>query len=67
MKKQLTVAAVIIMLTSSCSKVLDESVFNGQISLIDDVVKVEKLTPEEIKLDGPFWGIPTVCDSFIIF
>jgi hypothetical protein len=35
--------------------------------LVDDVVKVEKVTPEEIKLDGPFWGVPTVCDSFIIF
>jgi hypothetical protein len=66
-KKRLTVAAVIIMLAGSCSKVSDDSCFNGQISLTDDAVKVEKATLEEIKLDGPFWGIPTVCDSFIIF
>jgi hypothetical protein len=35
--------------------------------LTDDAVKQEKVIPEEIKLDGPFWGVPTVCDSFIIF
>ncbi|MDR0714297.1 MAG: hypothetical protein LBF89_08585, partial [Bacteroidales bacterium] len=67
MKRRLTVAAVVILLTGSCGRVSDDSCFNGQISLIDDAVKVEKVIPEEINLDGPFWGTPTVCDSFIIF
>ncbi|MDR0743814.1 MAG: TolB-like 6-bladed beta-propeller domain-containing protein [Tannerella sp.] len=66
MKKRLTVAAVVILITGSCGRVSDDSCFNGQIRLIDDI-KVEKITPEEINLDGPFWGNPTVCDSFMIF
>jgi hypothetical protein len=35
--------------------------------LIDDPFKAEKITLEEIELDGAFYGIPMVCDSFMIF
>jgi hypothetical protein len=67
MKKRLTVTAVIIMSAGSCGRVSDDSCFNGQINWIDDTCKVEKVTLREVELDGAFYGIPTVCDSFMIF
>jgi hypothetical protein len=45
----------------------NDSIFNGKISWVDDTCKVEKVTLKEIDLDGAFYGIPTVCDSIMIF
>jgi hypothetical protein len=45
----------------------NDSIFNGKISWVDDTCKMEKVTLREIELDGAFYGVPTVCDSFMIF
>jgi hypothetical protein len=68
MKKRLIITIVIVIMSlSSCRRGLDDTCFNGQIKLIDDDVKVEKVALKEVTLDGAFWGFPTICDNFIIF
>jgi hypothetical protein len=58
---------LITVILTGCHKSSDDSVFNGEIRLIDDVLKTEKVKLKEVKLDGPFYGVPSVCDSFMIF
>jgi hypothetical protein len=49
-------------------KILDKDIFTGTIQTFNDIEKVEYLSAtEETVLDGPFYGIPAVYDSLMIF
>jgi hypothetical protein len=63
----LAIVTTVIITGCNNSSNSNDSNFNGKISWIDDTCKEEKVTLKEIELDGAFYGIPSVCDSFMIF
>jgi hypothetical protein len=69
MIRLICLSAIVTIIIPGCNNNSDsnDSNFNGKISWIDDTFEVEKVTLKEIELDGAFYGIPTVCDSFMIF
>jgi hypothetical protein len=69
MIRLICLSAIVTIVIIGCNNNSDsnDSNFNGKINWIDDMFEAEKVTLKEIELDGAFYGIPTVCDSFMIF
>jgi hypothetical protein len=67
MIRLICLSVIVTIIVTGCSNNSNDSNFNGKISWIDDTFKAEEVTLKEIELDGDFYVIPTVCDSFMIF